>query len=115
MSQSPSPRDESHDSLTVIQITEPGLVTYTLETAADLSGVHPEMLRYYCRIGLLGPEFQRTAETELRFDDNALYELGWIEFYRNHHGVNRQALAVIFELRHDLQRLQNEVRFLRGL
>lgn len=111
MSSQPNP---PHSSLTVIEVAAPGVAAYTLEAAADLSGIHPDMLRYYCQAGLLGEKFCHT-EAEVRFDDNALYELGWIEYYRNHHGVNRQALTVIFELRRDLQRLQQEVRFLRGM
>jgi len=106
--------EPSSHSLTIIEVAAPGVAAYTLDAAANISGVHPDMLRYYCQIGLLGEKFQR-PEPEVRFDDNALYDLGWIEYYRNHHGVNRQALTVIFELRRDLQRLQEEVRFLRGM
>ena len=111
MSSQPS---SSPQSLTVIEVAAPGVAVYTLDAAADMAGIHPDMLRYYCQLGLLGDKFQHPAD-ESRFDDNALYELGWIEYYRNHHGVNRQALTVIFELRRDLQRLQDEVRFLRGM
>ena len=103
----------SSQSLTVIEVATPG-VAYTLEAAANMAGIHPDMLRYYCRLGLLGERFQRSTDDAL-FDDNALYELGWIEYYRNQHGVNRQALTLIFQLRRDLQRLQQEVRFLRGM
>lgn len=109
-----SPSTPPSQSLTVIEVAAPGVAAYTLEAAADMAGIHPEMLRYYCQLGLLGEKFQDSVN-EARFDDNALYELGWIEYYRNHHGVNRQALAVIFELRRDLHRLQQEVRFLRGM
>jgi DNA-binding transcriptional MerR regulator len=109
-----SPSTPPQQSLTVIEVAAPGMAAYTLDAAANMAGIHPDMLRYYCQLGLLGEKFQHPAE-EPRFDDNTLYELGWIEYYRNHHGVNRQALTVIFELRRDLQRLQDEVRFLRGM
>ncbi|QYM78006.1 MerR family transcriptional regulator [Horticoccus luteus] len=90
---------------------EPSL--YSLETAARLTGVHPELLRYYCRQGLLGPE--RTApDREPQFDDNALYEVRRIEHFRQHHGVNRQALPLLCELWREVDRLKNELRFLRG-
>ncbi len=111
-----SSSSSSQHSLTVIEVVAPGMAAYSLESAAELAGLHPDMLRHYCRIGLLGQKLQHSSgTTDPHFDDDALYELGWIEYYRNHHGVNRQALTVIFELRRQLQRLQDEVRFLRGM
>jgi len=37
-----------------------------------------------------------------------------IEHYRRHHGVNRQALPLLMDLLHEVERLQGELRFLRG-
>jgi DNA-binding transcriptional MerR regulator len=87
-------------------------VRYSLEAAAALCGVKPAMLRYYCRLGLLGPGRADPA-SEPVFDDNALYEVRRIEHYQHHHGVNRQALPHLCELWRELERLQAEIRFLR--
>jgi DNA-binding transcriptional MerR regulator len=100
-------------ALSLVLVTEAGPMIYSLETTARLAGVHPEMLRYYCRLGLLG-EARAQPEAELIFDDNALYELRRFEHYRRHHGVNRKTLRLISSLWREVERLQTELRFLRG-
>jgi DNA-binding transcriptional MerR regulator len=101
-------------SLTLVRVTEASPATYSLEAAARLSGVHPEMLRYYCRLGLFGDARAR-PETELIFNDDALYEVRRFEHFRRHHGVNRKTLRLICRLWREVERLQAEVRFLRSL
>jgi DNA-binding transcriptional MerR regulator len=103
---------EKH-TLTVVSLIEVRPANYPLETAARLAGVQPEILRYYCRLGLFGAARAQT-EIEPTFDDNALYELRRIEHYRRHHGVNRQALPLLCDLWREIDRLQAELRFLRG-
>ncbi len=98
-------------TLVCLPVGAPGL--HSLEAAARLCDVHPEMLRYYCQLGLLGPERSQTA-ADPTFDDNALYEVRRIEHYLHRHGVNRQALPHLCALWHELDRLQAELRFLRG-
>ena len=88
-------------------------VSYSLEAAADLADIHPEMLRYYCRLGILGEVLARPG-TELIFDDDAIYELRRFEHYRRHHGVNRKTLRLLCDLWREVERLRSEVRFLRG-
>jgi len=100
-------------SLMVIHVTESGPATYSMEDAARLGGVHPEMLRYYCRLGLFGEERAR-PEVELVFDDDSLYELSRVEQYRRHHGVDRKTLRLICGLQREVERLEAELRFLRG-
>ena len=99
-------------SAILIWMRESGPATYPLETAALLGGVHPEMLRHYCRIGLFG-EAYAMLETEPVFDDNALYVLRRFEHYRLHHGVSRRALRLISGLWREIERLQTELRVLR--
>jgi hypothetical protein len=86
---------------------------HSLDAAARLAGMHPEMLRYYCRLGLLGARLAAMA-SEPTFDDNALYEVRRIEHYRRHHGVNRRALPLLCALIREVESLQAELRFLRG-
>lgn len=100
-------------TLTLVCVPSGAPAIYSLATAAHLTGVHPEMLRYYCQFGLLGA--QRTAtESEPIFDDNALFEARRIDQYRQHHGVNLRAMPLLCELWREVERLQTEVRFLRG-
>ena len=100
-------------TLTIIRVTEHGPSTYSLEAAAQLAEVHPEMLRYYCQLGLFGQERAR-PDAELIFDDDALYELRRFEHFRQHHGVNRKTLRLLCGLWCEIERLQGELRFLRG-
>lgn len=100
-------------ALTLVGTLEASPATYSLESAARLTGVHPEMLRYYCRLGLCGEE-RAQPDTDLIFDDDALYELRHFEHYRRHHGVDRKTLRLICSLRREVERLRAELRFLRG-
>lgn len=96
-----------------IDVIQAPAAVYSLDAAAVLAGVHPEMLRYYCQIGLLGAR-RSGEEGEPTFDDDALYEVRRIEHFRRHHGVNRQALPLLCGLLREVERLRSEVRFLRG-
>ena len=100
-------------SLTLVRVTEVGPAAYSLEEAALLADVHPDMLRYYCRLGLFGAARAQPG-AELTFDDDALFELRRFEHYRRHHGVDRKTLRLISSLRREVERLESEVRFLRG-
>ena len=100
-------------SLTLVRVIAASPATYSLEAAARLADVHPEMLRYYCRLGLFG-EARARAGAELIFDDDALYELRRFEHYRRHHGLNRKTLRLICGLWREVERLQAELRFRRG-
>ncbi|MDP3071270.1 MAG: hypothetical protein Q8N18_13350 [Opitutaceae bacterium] len=100
-------------SLVLVRVAEAAPAIHSLAAAAQFADVHPEMLRYYCRLGLLGEERAR-SDAEPTFDDDALYELRRFEHYRRHHGVDRQTLRLIFGLQREVVRLKTELRFLRG-
>jgi DNA-binding transcriptional MerR regulator len=110
MSEPDIPREYS---LTLLRMTGDRPPTYSLDAAAGLAGLHPEMLRHYCRLGLLGAARARPG-TELIFDDDALYELRRFEHYRLYHGMSRRTLRLISHLEREVERLQAELRFLRG-
>jgi hypothetical protein len=95
-----------------IQVIVSGPATHSLEAAAALTGVRPDLLRYYCRAGLLGRE--RAGANAPTFDDGALYEVRRIEHVRRVYGVTRRALPLFCDLLRQVERLQDEVRFLRG-
>jgi len=86
---------------------------FSLEIAANLTGVDPNMLRYYCRLGLLGSD-RAEAEREPTFDAEALHEVRRIEHYRRHLSVSRQALPLVCELRREAERQHIKIHFLRG-
>jgi DNA-binding transcriptional MerR regulator len=85
---------------------------YSLEELARLAGIHPDLLRYYCRQGIFGAS-RAGSEGDPVFDDDALFELRRIEHYRRLYGVSRRAIPLLCSLWRDVARLQAEVRFLR--
>ena len=97
-------------SLVLVSATHPA--TCSLDEAAALAGVHPALLRHYCRLGFLGEALASPA-AEPVFDDNALFELRRFEHYRRHHGLSRQTARHLCALWRELERLQAELRFLR--
>ena len=100
------------NSLTLVCVTETGPSTYTLETAADIAGIHPEMLRHYCRLGLFG-DAQAKPDADLIFEDDDIYQLRRFEHYRRNNRVSRKTLRLIFSLWRDIELLQTELRYLR--
>jgi hypothetical protein len=85
-----------------------GRSSYSVEAAAGLAGIHPDLVRYYYRQGVITAP---AAAGEPVLDDDAVYELRRIEHYRRQYGVNRQALPLIGTLLRELARLESEVRF----
>lgn len=84
----------------------------SLSSAARISGVHQELLLYYCRTGLLGPDRADVAKNPV-FDAAAINEIERIEHYRRHLGVQRKALHLVEELWREGERLRVELRFLQ--
>ena len=84
----------------------------SLSAAARLSGVHPELLLYYCRTGLLGPERAEASKNPV-FDADAIDEIERIEHYRRHLGVQRRALHLVEKLWREGERMRVELRFLQ--
>jgi DNA-binding transcriptional MerR regulator len=97
-------------SFALTRADSPTRSTYSLADAAQVADVHPELVRYYVRLGLFGPA-RGSPESEPVFDDDAIYELRRIEHYRRHYGVNRRALPLISRLLREVARLEAEVRF----
>jgi MerR HTH family regulatory protein len=85
---------------------------YTLEVAAQIAGVPAEQARVYWKQGLFGP--RAAAGSRPVFDDDALYELRRIEYYRRHYGVSRRALPLLSGLLREVARLEAAVRFHQG-
>jgi hypothetical protein len=88
----------------------PSTTGYSIDAAAELTGVEPELIRYYCSHGIVAVVQARRRQGPV-FDDDAIYELRRIEHYRRHFGVDRSALAFIGGLLREVARLENELRF----
>jgi len=99
-------------TLTLVALPDDAPVLFSLEAATSLTGVHPEMLRYYWRAGLIDA-FHSISESELVFEESALHEIRRIEHYRRHLAVSLRALPLICELRRNAERQHIQIQFLR--
>lgn len=99
-------------ALVLIRMTATTAEVYSLEETAELSGIHADLLRYYCRLGLMGTA-RSGPEAELRFDRDAVEELRCFEDYRRHHRIDRATLRLICGLRSEVDRLRAELRVRR--
>ena len=98
--------------LTLVCLPAATAALFSLEAAADLTGVHPELLRYYWRSGLLG-ETRAGRDREPVFDEAALQAVRRIEHYRRHLAVSRRALPLVCELQREAERRHIDIHFLR--
>lgn len=101
----------TNPTLAIALVSNIAPVYYSLAAAAEVSGVHPELLRYYQRLGLIEAH-HGMWEDELYFDREALEEVQRLGHYRRHLGVSRRALPLICELRRESERQHIELRFL---
>ena len=102
----------SNPTLTLVCVPSGAIPHVSLADAARLTGVHPEMLRYYCQAGLI-EAVRGTWKDELCFAESALHEIRRIEHYRRHLGVGRRALPLVCELQRECERQHIELQFLR--
>lgn len=86
---------------------------YSLQVFSRLTGVHPAMLGYYCRLGLID-HVGEDPVSGLIFGRAAFEEIRRIEHYRRDLGVRRKALRLICELWREGERLHLELDFLRA-
>src|SRR5437879_13914256 len=97
----------------------PPNAAFVISVAARLVGVHEQTLRYYERAGLVEP-----ARSKGRIRLYSLYDLERVRQIRrltDEMGVNLAGVEVIMrltdhirELEHNIERLETEVRQLRG-
>lgn len=100
-------------SWVIVAPDETASAPYSVEEAARLAGVHPDLLRHYHQRGLVFAA-GATAGGEPVFDDQALYTARRIEHLRRRHGASLSSLPLLCELLREVEELRAEVRFLRG-
>jgi DNA-binding transcriptional MerR regulator len=92
--------------------SRPG-VLYSLEAVVHLTGVPRRSVLVYCKSGLVQPAGD-TQASEFMFDDEAIYRIRRVEHLRSVHGINLAGIRMIFDLMREVERLENEMRFLRS-
>ena len=101
-------------ALTALKFYEldPALV-YSIEVAAHLAQVPRRLIAVYYRHGLVSPV--RDPETGgWYFNEEGVRTLRRIEYLRTACGMNLTAIRMVLELTAEVERLREEVRYLRG-
>lgn len=86
---------------------------YTVSVAAELAGMHAQTLRQYDRLGLVSP--QRAKGRGRRYSSDDVRRLVEIQSLTQEQGVNLAGVALILELRENVQHLKSEIERLRGV
>ncbi|MFT4588905.1 MAG: DNA-binding transcriptional MerR regulator [Candidatus Binatia bacterium] len=104
--------DRPHEELEPFQ-PGPGAV-YSLETTARHGGVTRRTLLIYWKHGMVRPRDPSPDEAPF-FTDEAIQRIRHIEFLRTAHGANLASVKIILSLSQELERLQEELNFLRKI
>ncbi|MFC4054883.1 MULTISPECIES: heat shock protein transcriptional repressor HspR [Actinomadura] len=80
---------------------------YVISVAAQLSGLHPQTLRTYDRMGLVSPG--RTAGRGRRYSMRDIVMLREIQRLSQEEGINLSGIKHILELQRDNARLHEEL------
>jgi len=100
---------------TTAELYEPNpAALYTLEEAVRLTHLPRRQIVRYCQCGLVAPVAAPEAGG-WTFNDEGLRRLRRLDALRQNYGVNLQALRLIVELLDEVERLRQELRFLRAL
>ena len=86
---------------------------YVISAAAELSGLHPQTLRQYDRLGLVSPD--RTAGRGRRYSARDIERLREVQRLSQEDGVNLAGIKRIRELEDEVAALQAQVAELTRL
>jgi len=87
------------------------MAVYVISVAAELSGMHPQTLRNYERVGLLRPA--RTQGGNRRYSQADIARLHRIAQLVDS-GMNLEGIRHVLELEHEVGELRKEVEVLRA-
>jgi len=85
---------------------------YTIETVERITHISKDRIVLYYQYGLVAP-LQPAREPDLVFDDEAIHKLRRIAFLLSEYGINHDGLRRFFSLMNEVEKLREEVRFLR--
>lgn len=101
----------ANPALALVCVPADAPARFSFEAAAALTGVHPDLLRYYCRLGVI-ERYDDGLAGEPTLDESALHEVRRLEHYRRHLGVCRRALPLLCALRREGERMHIKLHFL---
>ncbi|MEV7776665.1 helix-turn-helix domain-containing protein [Kitasatospora sp. NPDC088351] len=80
---------------------------YVISVAAELSGLHPQTLRQYDRLGLVCPD--RTAGRGRRYSARDIQQLRDVQRLSQDEGINLAGIKRIIELENQVTALQSRI------
>lgn len=80
---------------------------YVISVAAQLSGLHPQTLRQYDRLGLVSPD--RTPGRGRRYSARDIELLRAVQRLSQDEGINLAGIKRILELQHEVEQLREQV------
>lgn len=83
---------------------------FDLASAAELSGMHPEMILEFCRAHVVA--LHRSGD-DPRFDSRGIHRLRQIETLRQERSMSLRSIRFVVELMERLDSAENELRSLR--
>ena len=86
---------------------------FVISVAAELTGMHPQTLRQYDRLGLVRPA--RTRGRGRRYSMRDIRTLREVQRLSQDEGVNLAGIKRILELEEEVRAAQRQVEFLRTL
>jgi hypothetical protein len=83
---------------------------FDLDAAAELSGMHPEMILEFCRADVVA---LRHHGADPKFDNRGIHRLRLIETLRQERGMSLRSIRFVVELMERLDAAETELRVLR--
>lgn len=84
---------------------------FVISVAAELSGMHPQTLRTYDRLGIVSP--QRTRGRGRRYSAWNIAQLREVQRLSQEEGINLAGIKRILELQDEVQTLQDQLQRVR--
>ncbi|MFI2753767.1 heat shock protein transcriptional repressor HspR [Cellulomonas sp. P22] len=85
---------------------------YVISVAAELAGMHPQTLRQYDRLGIVSP--RRTRGRGRRYSWRDIEQLREVQRLSQDEGVNLAGIKRILDLESEVERLTEQVEYLRS-
>ncbi|MEP6754177.1 MAG: MerR family transcriptional regulator [Chthonomonadales bacterium] len=90
-----------------MSVRDPEEPVYMISIASQLTGLHPQTVRLYERLGLVLPK--RVNNKNRLYSDLDIARLQQIRRFTQEMGVNLAGVEIIFELLHKIEDLQRQL------
>jgi len=92
--------------------SDSSVTVYTIETVERITRISRDQIILYYKWGLVST-VKIPKKRDLLFDDQAIHRLRRIAFLLSEYGINHQGVKMVTAMMDELEKLREEVRFLR--